>query len=376
MLVSRRPPGETARSVVEQLEGAGATVRVLEADVSDRKSLERVLQTIDRELPPLYGVVHTAGVIEGATLTTMRPDQFRRVLAGKAAGAVHLHALTAARPLGLFLLYSSVAPLIGAAGEAHYAGASAFLDALAAFRRGRGLPGSSINWGPWDAGMIAADDRRGIRMRDLGFTLLTEEVGRACFMRTLAEVPVQAVAVKVDWQRFAEMLPEIGGWPFFADVVARPEGAAPVGLSVREAVLAARPGRERTAALEDEVRQLVSRVLRQNAARIDAAKTFRALGLDSLMGLELRTQLERRFAIPVPATLVWNFPTVSGLSREMARRADIPLNAEAPAAERSSPAAEPSSPPDADLEAMLAQIEQLSDEEARTLLEKDREGRG
>jgi acyl transferase domain-containing protein/acyl carrier protein len=370
VLVSRRPPGEAAQLVVQQLESGGATVRVVEADVSDRSSLEQVLDMIASELPPLYGAVHTAGVIEGATLSTMRPDQYRRVFAGKAAGAVHLHSLTAGLPLGFFVLYSSVAPLIGAAGESHYAGASAFLDALAAFRRGRGLPGTSINWGPWaDVGMMAADDRRGARMRDLGFTLLAEATGRAVFLRALDEVPVQAVAVQVDWQRYAEMLPEVAGWPFFADVVARPDAAAPVAASVRDTVLAARPGRERAAALEEEIRQLVGRVLRQNAARIDAAKTFRALGLDSLMGLELRTQLERRFAIAVPATLVWNYPTVSALAREMARRAEIPMDAEPTAA----PEPEPGG---ADLEAMLAQLEGISDEEARRLLETDPEGRG
>ncbi len=375
VLVGRRAPGEGARAEIQAFEARGASVRVLAADVSERADVERVLGTIDREMPPLYGVVHAAGVIEGATLARLPAEQFRRVLAGKASGALHLHALTVDRPLGFFVLYSSIASLIGAAGQADYAAACAFLDALAAFRRGRGLAGTTINWGPWAGGGMAADEKRHAVMSHLGFSNLEVATGLALLERILAEAPVQAMPAQVDWGRFAQASPEVARWAVFCGVVAA-DDPLPPGESIRDAVLGARPGRERVAAIEEHVRNIVAGVLRQNAGRIDVGKPFRALGLDSLMGLELRTQLERRFNMPVPATLVWNYPNVSALAREMARRGDIPLDDDRGVGPAAPPVA--LSPPEApaDFEAVLAQIEQLSDEEARRLLDEDVEGRG
>ena len=370
VLVSRRATGAAAQGDIEALEAAGASVRVLRADVSNRADVERLLGVIDSEMPPLCGVIHAAGILDDATLGTIEAEQFRRVLAGKAVGALHLHELTADRPLAFFVLYSSIAPLIGSQGQSSYAAANAFLDALAAFRRARGLAATSINWGPWADAGLAATDERGARLADRGVPSLDAATGVFLLERILAQAPVQAIATRVDWERFRQASPGVARWPFFVDVAGGMD-RAPAEESVREAVLRERPGRERVGALEEHVRALVARVLRQKPARIDLTRPFRALGLDSLLGLELRAQLEGRFHVQVPATLVWNYPNVSALARELARRAKIPLDDEL------EPAAQPGAALPAtavDFEAVLADLEQLSDEDARRLLAENVEG--
>ena len=380
-LVSRRRPDEHAQREITDLEAAGATVRVFSADVSDRVAVEQLLATIDREMQPLSGVVHAAGVLDDATLMTVTPPQFERVLAGKVGGAVHLHELTADRSIDFFVLYSSITPLIGSRGQANYVAANAFLDALAVFRRGRGLPATSINWGPWaDAGLAAADEKRGTRLAESGLPGLETSTALALLDRILTEMPTHAVAARVDWARFREMSLPVARWPIFDDVARTDDGAASPEEPVRKMALRAQPGRQRVAALEDHVRALVARVLRQDAARIDVGKPFRTLGLDSLLGLELRTRLESSFEVRVPATLVWNYPNVSALARELARRAEIPLDEPAPPVAPAQPA--PALPVEAEstataasLEEMLAQLEQLTDEEARRRLVEDVEER-
>ena len=346
------------------------------ADLASREQVAELVGAIEREMPPLRGVIHAAGILDDATLATLTLDSLRRVLAGKVAGAFHLHELTSGRPLDFFVLYSSVAPLIGSPGQASYAAANAALDALAAFRRGRRGSATSINWGPWaEVGLAAADEKRGARLSDRGLPGLESAHAIALLSRILAESPTQAVAASFDWPRFQQAQPEVGRWPFFSEVASSGEGAGRAGSSLRDSLLGVPSGHERIAALEQGVRALVARVLRRDVARIDPARAFRALGLDSLMGLELRGQLEAAFGVPVPATLVWNYPNVQALARELARRAQIPLEDDAKAAPvgpRVSAVAETAPDPN-DLGAMLAQLEQMSDEEAQRLLTQNAE---
>lgn len=363
-LVSRRPVGN--RTEVEVLEAAGATVRVLQADVSRREDVEGVLDTIEREMPPLEGVIHAAGVLDDATLLAASPEQFRTVMAGKVDGALHLHELTAGRDLSFFVLYSSVAPLIGSEGQANYAAANAFLDALACYRRARGLPAIAISWGPWSgAGLAAADERRGARLAERGLSSLEPTMALDSLERILAEAPAQAVAARVDFERFREASPAVASWPLFSEFSVADGGDDSSPETLRESLLRTPPGRERRQLLEDGVRELLARVLRKAPTKLDPSTPFRSLGLDSLMGLELRNHLERGFGTPVPATLVWNHPTVDSLAPELARRAGIPLD------EMGSESRDHDAAPAADLEQALAQIEQLSDEEARRLLAGD-----
>ncbi|MFD7507703.1 SDR family NAD(P)-dependent oxidoreductase, partial [Streptomyces sp. NPDC059850] len=150
VLASRRGPGAPgARELTDRLRDMGAQVRVVPVDVTDAGAVAELVAGADAE-HPLTGVIHAAGVLDDAVVTSLNPRQVARVWAAKATAAAHLHAATAGLPLGLFVMFSSAAGVVGNAGQAGYAAANAYVDALVARRRGHGLPGLSVAWGLWE----------------------------------------------------------------------------------------------------------------------------------------------------------------------------------------------------------------------------------
>jgi acyl carrier protein len=269
-------------------------------------------------------------------------------------------------------MFSSVASFLGLAGQSNYAAANAVLDALAAHRRASALPGISINWGPWsDVGLAAARRDRGERLAERGLASLPPAAALAAFGGILARNPLQAVAMTFDPAVWCNRTPGAGRWTLFTELLANQSAAAepaPTSVGLRERLLALAPGPGRRAIVEAHVRQLVAEVLKLTTARVDMHKPLKTLGLDSLMGLELRNRLEGSTALKLPATLIWNYPTVAALASQIAERMALPLDAPAASDERPQPIDQP----EPDLEPLLAELEGLSDDEARRLLAGDR----
>jgi myxalamid-type polyketide synthase MxaB len=214
-------------------------------------------------------------------------------------------------PLDFFVGFSSVASLLGAAGQANYAAASAFLDALAHHRRNLGLPGLSINWGPWsDAGMAS---RLHARLQAHGEGLIDPDRGVRLFAHALGQDPAQLGAFQVDWPRFAV------GYPapeFLEHLLDRPAtGRLPdafdPGFLPR---LRTAPGNRRRDMLADFVRAQVADVLGHPAGSIPRTQGFAHLGMDSLGAIELRTRLEQALDCRLPTTLAFDFPDVEALT--------------------------------------------------------------
>ena len=324
VLVSRRGPARPVLAgLAAELAGLGAAVRVTACDVADRAALAQVIEAVPRETP-LRGVVHTAGVLDDGVIGSLTETRLDAVMRVKADGAWHLHELTKHLDLAAFTLFSSVAGVMGSAGQANYAAANAFLDALAAHRHRLGLPGMSLAWGAWQqpdgmAGQLGEADR--LRMAREGFGLIGDDVGLALLDAADATGEALLVAAPLDLIRLrarGEDLPAL-----LSGLVRVPRrsaaGTAPGATGGGESGLAARlavlPESERDAALLDIVLAQAALVLGMAGAdAIEVGRSFRELGFDSLTAVELRNRLNAATGLRLPATLVFDYPTPGTLA--------------------------------------------------------------
>ncbi len=343
-LLARRAPSGEARRAIAELERAGAEIVTVEADVAAPRPMARALEALRRRMPALRGVIHAAGVLDDAMLLRMEADQIRAVMAPKATGAWVLHTLSEPDALDFFVLCSSASALLGLAGQANYAGANAFLDALARYRRSLGLPAVSIAWGPWsDIGLAAASRDRGARLEGLGLGSLTPEQGTQAFTAMLGTDRVHQAVMVFDAETWSAA--RAGAPDPFLGALLRPVGARAdeVGPALAD-VLRAAPAPARIGMLREHLTARVARILRLEPARVDAEAPLKSLGLDSLMTLELRNRLEADCGLRLSATLVWNYPTIVALAGHIAEALGLgsePAAAAAAAeADRVAPAAD------------------------------------
>jgi acyl transferase domain-containing protein/acyl carrier protein len=332
-LVGRRDPSESARAAVASLQQAGAQVAVVQADVSSSSQMAQVLAEIDRDVPPLRGIIHAAGVIDDGLLLQQDWERFTGVLAPKVAGAWNLHTLTLGRELDFFVMFSSMAAVVGSIGQGSYAAANAFLDGLAAHRRAQGLSGLSINWGPWaEVGMAAS--HRGVReqTRLMGVRTIAPEAGLQILERLLSQRVAQIGVMPVDWGEF----PSGAAVPsLLADVIsqgAHADSAASRGSGRRElleSLFKAAP-EERQSMLETYLREQLAQVLGSSASELDVQQPLANLGIDSLMAVELRTRIQTDLSVVLPIENVLEGPSLRRMATLLLEQLTAKWLAEAP----------------------------------------------
>ncbi|MCG6495749.1 type I polyketide synthase [Kitasatospora sp. A2-31] len=322
LMLSRRglaAPGAT--DLVEELTRLGADVTVTACDVSDRAALAGAIGAVAPDAP-LTAVVHMAGVLEDGGVESMTAEQLDRVFRPKADAAWHLHELTEGLPLSAFVLYSSVAGAIGTAGQANYAAANTFLDALAAHRRASGLPATSLAWGPWELGMAGTlGDVDLARFRRAGMVPLAAADGTALFDTALALGRALVVPVALDRTalRQQKAVPAL-----FRGMVAAARGPEPVrgedGSSfVRR--LAGLSSGDRTEALLELLLSTAALVLGYPSTDdIEGEMSFKEIGFDSLSGVEFRNHVRTDTGVEIPATVVFNYPTPAALAEHLRER--------------------------------------------------------
>ncbi|MGW6890265.1 SDR family NAD(P)-dependent oxidoreductase [Streptomyces chartreusis] len=332
VLVSRR--GESAAGAGElrtELEAAGASVIVAACDVSDRSAVAALLAGVGE----LSGVVHTAGVLDDVTVEGLTADRLHSVLRPKVDAAWHLHELTREMGLGAFVLYSSIAGLLGTAGQANYAAGNAFLDALAAHRRAAGLAATSLAWGLWEetssiTGHLAEADLR--RLARSGLLPLATDDAMALFDAAPATGDSVLGVTRLDTRAIralGDQVPPLLSGLVRVNRAQRPAATdgAPVtraegqGLAERLAVLSST---DRERALVDLVRGRVAAVLgHTDHTAIDADRPVQELGFDSLTAVELRNQLAGETGLRLPTTLVFDQPTPRALAQYLADRLTV-----------------------------------------------------
>ncbi|MEU4230027.1 type I polyketide synthase [Nonomuraea sp. NPDC026600] len=315
VLASRSGTGApNAVSLAAELIRLGASVRVAAVDVADREALTAFLATLDR---PLTAVVHAAGVSDDALVESLTPDRLDTVLRAKAEAAWNLHELTRDHELAAFVMFSSAAGVLGSPGQANYAAANQFLDALARHRRAAGLPATSLAWGLWaeasgiSEGLSAADYAR---IAQLGIRPLATAEALALFDAVLADGRATAVPVKLDPDA-GRAHPLLRG---FSPAAARRAERPPAPLLER---LAALPDAEAADLLLDLVRRYVASVLgHSDTGEIDPDRQFKELGFDSLTSVDLRNRLRAEIGLDLPATLVFDYPTPEALAGHLRER--------------------------------------------------------
>ncbi|MFE4455464.1 SDR family NAD(P)-dependent oxidoreductase [Streptomyces sp. NPDC056796] len=322
VLTSRRgPDAPGADELAAELAELGAQVKAVACDAADREALAELLDG----LPDLRGVVHAAGVLDDGVVSTLTPERLDAVLRPKADAAWHLHELTRDRDLSMFVLFSSAAGVFGAPGQANYAAANAFLDALAQYRRRSGLPGQSLAWGLWAdrSAMAGTLDQAGLdRMGRTGVQPLSTGNGLALFDTSVSLNQTLTVPVHLDISRFSgEVPPLLRG---LVRTAAKPAAtnspaAAPTGGSLRERVEGL-PVRECEQLLSGLVRTQAAAVLgHDDSGAVGAEQPFKALGFDSLTSVELRNRLNAATGLLIPVTAVFDHPTSAALAAHLRR---------------------------------------------------------
>ncbi|WP_167756283.1 type I polyketide synthase [Streptomyces sp. 4R-3d] len=317
LLTSRRgPAADGADTLHAELSAAGAEVSVVACDVADRDQLAEVLQSVT----DLSAVIHLAGVLDDGTLDRLTPERLDTVLRPKADAAWHLHELTRDRELSAFVLYSSVAGTFGTAGQANYAAANAYLDALAAQRQAAGLPAVSLAWGLWEAGDGLANDldRADLsRLSRLGIAPLGTAEALATHDDAIATGGPALVAAHID---LAALRAQESPVPPLLRGLVRPVARRTEhgGLA---ATLAALPADRRTGHVLTVVRAEVATVLgHQDPAEVATGEEFQQLGFDSLTAIELGNRLSTATGLRLPATLIFDHPTPAVLAAHLADR--------------------------------------------------------
>ncbi|WP_162562169.1 type I polyketide synthase, partial [Salinispora oceanensis] len=332
LLVSRRGmAADGASELVAELQVAGAEVSVVACDVADRAALAEVLASIG----DLRAVVHAAGVLDDGTVESLSRSRVAAVLAAKAESAWHLHELTADRELSAFVLFSSVAGVLGAPGQANYAAANAFLDALAVHRRELGLPGVSLAWGMWEqrsgmTGHLGLTDLS--RMDRAGLRAMPAEQGLRLLDVAVAAVEPVLLPVRIDTAAVRAQASAAGEVPAMLRALIRTPARTPERTTDPEALrrrLTATAAENRGSVLLALVRQQIAQVLgHTDPDAVGEDRPLTEMGFDSLASLELRNRLTTLTGLQLPATLIFDYPTANHIAGFLLRELRTELDRE------------------------------------------------
>ncbi len=326
------PAGEPGRRVaaVRELESLGASVTVESFDVSDEAAARAFLERHERECrPAILGVVHAAGAGDVAPLTDLEPDDLEWCLRPKAMGAWVLDRLFADRPLDFFVLFSSTSSILSSPFVAAYAAANAFLDALALQRRNAGRPGLSINWGIWERTGMAARGAQATPGHSRGMGVLRPDQALRVLHRLLGhDLPghdeAQVAVVPVDWSEWGHRYQAVSLSALLSELLDAPAGApaaaataAPGRRLPARADLLALPAQQRADALATRLLLATAVTLRSEPSAVGLDRPLIELGLDSLMAVELRNELEGRLGVSLPISVFLRGATVQALAERI-----------------------------------------------------------
>ncbi|MCA0456387.1 MAG: type I polyketide synthase [Chloroflexi bacterium] len=367
VLMGRRVPSHETQELLETLRQKGIEIVIAQGDVSQMDDLARMFDDIQHHMPPLRGIIHSAGSIDDGMLNQQTWSRFERILAPKIQGSWNLHTLTKSTALDFFIMFSSVASVMGSAGQGNYAAANAFMDTLAAHRRSQGLPGLSINWGAWsEVGMASAmDTQQQQRLIDQGLNFISPEQGLSTLEQLLDSKRSQIVVMPVNWQKLMSQFREVPPLLSAFEQLATEKGAT-VSKEIFINELRQTEAEQRQPTLLGFVREQVVKVLGLNATQIpDDNQELIQIGMDSLMAVELSNRFRTHFERPFATTLAFEQSNITALSNYLYETVVVPLFADAVAETNPNGSG---AVDDMDAAQLLSNIDNLSDEDVENLL--------
>lgn len=371
ILSGRSTPKESAQLAIADLTARGVEIQTVALDVTDATAVNALLDRAAAADRPVRGIIHAAGVLHNQTIEEVTRESFAAVLQPKVKGGLVLHEATLKRDLDFLVFFSSIASVWGSKWQLHYSAANRFLDALAVHRRAIALPAVSINWGPWSGGGMAGAEEQQLLAR-MGITALSSTANLTALRNVLAAGTTQAVVARVDWPTFRSLVELHRPKPLLA-LLAPVEAAEPINnLGGTPAIITTWTKLDpinRTPAVVAWLQSELAAVLGLKEGRLpNPREGLFALGLDSLLAVELRNRLARAIGRPLPATLAFDHGYIIALADYLVGKL-WPVAATAPIPSAPSPDAPP--PPvvksnattdelDDALEARLARLESLT----------------
>lgn len=308
LLLGRRGAASAAaRAVVREFENVGTSVGIVKVDIGKPDALPILRDALEKSGRPLKGVVHAAGVLDDGLLLEQSKERFAAVMAPKVQGAWNLHRLTESMSLDFFVCFSSMSAIIGAIGQANYAAANSFMDALCQHRQAQGLPALSIGWGPWKGTGMASDVTLQSHWDKIGIGSIPPERGVSLFGKLLDSPLSYVGAMPMDW----------GKYPyenrFFANLKGRTQKDVSSASLLDKLNNAA--AEEREMLLIDYLEGLICSILGyRTRTTFSTSQGFFELGMNSLSSLELRNILENDLNCHLPSTLTFDYPTIQKLA--------------------------------------------------------------
>lgn len=326
--------------------------------------MNQVFTQINQQCPPLRGIIHAAGVLKDQVIEKMDLPTFNAVLRPKVRGGWNLHQLSLDLALDFFVCFSSMSALLGSRGQIHYAGANDFLDGLVEYRRSLGLPGLTINWGPWaEGGMATQGYEQGLKM--MGIEPLQPTSALEILGTLLGSELSQIMVAKIDWGKFEKIVAAKGSIAFLEQLFARNEAKDAATRRNLRQELEDTPPHRRVSVLTKELQEQVAQVLGRNGSSLpDTDQGFFDIGMDSLTSVEFKHRLEKLLNISLPSTLIFEFPTVDDVVTYLSQQV-FAWTCESDSKQ------DTTSQTTVDLEETLIQLEGLSEAATEALMEEE-----
>ncbi len=320
VLVGRSQPSPQAQSTINDLQKQGVEVVMAQADVSHFEEVERVFQQIETSMPPLKGIVHAAGVGTYQLIQQMELSHLESVIRPKVIGAWVLHQMTKELELEFFVNFSSIAAVWGSLGQSHYGAANYFLDSLAYYRQALGLPSLSINWGPWSNGGMA-DEEQLRELRKRGVQPLSPQEGIAALEQLWMSGNPQTTVAHVDWNLFKPLY-EVGKRRLLLEEIkvesqeTKFSGVNRKSEIIQKIEIASQ--NERVSLLKTYLQGHLGKILGLKVSQKPSVEQgLFEMGMDSMMALELRNQINNDLRIDIPITLFMEGVTIAVIANEI-----------------------------------------------------------